>query len=61
MQVLGAYAFLSLKKGKMAYLQYIPFALPALKDLLKRFNALKPSPHFKLDNLTKISSKLEVK
>lgn len=61
MQALGAYAFLSIKKGKMAYLQYIPFALPALKGLLEKFNALKPSPHFTLDSLSELSKRLEIK
>lgn len=61
MQALGAYAFLSLKKGKMAYLQYVPFALPALKELVKKFNELSVSPGFKLDKLTELCGKLEVK
>lgn len=38
MQALGAFAFLSMNKGKTIFLQYIPAAFSYLKDALDRFS-----------------------
>ncbi len=58
MQALGAYAFLSLKKGKKDYLQFIPQGFEYLLQGLEEFRQINDAG-FKLDALCGICAKLQ--
>jgi NDP-sugar pyrophosphorylase family protein/tRNA A-37 threonylcarbamoyl transferase component Bud32 len=57
MQALGAYGFLSLKKGKKEYLQYIPLALKYLKEGVNEYLSM-DDPDISLNELANILDNL---
>jgi len=57
MQALGAYAFLSLRKGKAVYMKFIPQGYKYLMEGLENFG--KSSYPFRLDRLTRLCASVE--
>ncbi|OGV49418.1 MAG: hypothetical protein A2017_07975 [Lentisphaerae bacterium GWF2_44_16] len=61
MQALGAYTFLSLKKNKMKYQQYIPLAFKYLTEGLEEFKAIENMAGFSLGKLSSICADMRRK
>lgn len=59
MQALGAYTFLSLKKNKMKYQQYIPLAFKYLMEGLEEFRAIENMTGFSLKKLSSICADMK--